>query len=506
MSSVYLVCLRLSQFWNYCPALLYGLSATLGCCLALMEHPWPIAFVLMFLWLPPALSGEWPRAAAALCIGFAFFSYTAVSISAPKLPAQGAIGTATLSIDSMTLAESKYGPIWILKGRLLQFVTEQGDVIKNVAFRMKLPPMEASELPNPGWSYRVQAKVKIGFSQAYELSVKRDVDWHPTGNSWSLAAWRYMAKTSVKEYITQQITNTQSAQFLSGLTTGEFSDTQIRKALGRFGLQHILAISGFHFAILASLLSAVLCCLLPYRLSAAATLVLLTVYMLFLGYGASIIRAFIAASICQLGMLVERPPSALNSMGVAMLAIMAYDPTAALSPAFQLSFLATGAILLLYPAHLYLVELFWPKRSLEQLVSLSRLDQHGYILLSLFRQAVALSLAVHLVTMPVSLYYFGQFPLLSLIYNLVFPFLVSISLTLLVLGSALHLLLPSVANHLHQLNGWYTQRVLNLTLNAPDSWDLNLSTGAIPGSLVFALCGALFLGGILWQTRQVNRI
>jgi competence protein ComEC len=480
------------------PALLYGLFAVFGCCVALTEQPWLVAIPVSCLILPIITQNDYSlrgRMAFALLIGFGYCAYTSNHLSVPPLPAHGITGRALLRIHSMSHVQVAYGPAWIIKGDLQSFVPIDDDeaLIKNAAYNMTLPDMEISELPNPNWSYLVDGTLRERASGSYQLSVKRATEWHPVATSWNFAYWRHLAKEEVKHYIEKQIPDTQSAQFLIGLTTGEFADKHIRRALGRFGLQHILAISGFHFAILAALLSAMLCWCLPYRQGAATTLALLTGYMLFLGYGASILRAFITAAISQFGKLVQRPPCALNSMGMAMLIIVAYDPTSTLSPAFQLSFLATAAILILYPLCLEMIEKFWPKRSLESLVAMTRLDQHGYILMTLLRQAVALTTSVHLATVPVCLYYFGQFPLFSLIYNLFFPFLVSVSLALLLIASLFNPLLPTIAYHAHHFNSWYTQRILNLTLNAPHTWDVTLSTHALSETTVIIFCCVLFL-------------
>ena len=70
-------------------------------------------------------------------------------------------------------------------------------------------------------------------------------------------------------------------------------------------------------------------------------------------------------------------------------------------------------------------------RSLSKITEMHWLDQHAYCLLYYLRQGLALALAVNLVAMPITFFYFQKFPLMSLFYNLFFPFLVSFSMLLL---------------------------------------------------------------------------
>ncbi len=433
-----------------------------------------------------------------LCM-FASYFYCQSYYRLPILPAEGLVGTARITIDSVSDQSSHFGPSWLLKGTIQSFIPEgtSKSIAHGVPYRLTIPANGKRMRPPAHQSYSVKAKLRMPHSRFYTLSVDKKADWLPIQGSWSLAESRYDFKKAIGDSIRRHVLNTRAANLLVGLVTGEFSDKQTRLSLGRFGLQHILAISGFHFAILAAMLSMALGIVLPLRWQLVTLLAVLAGYCLFLGYGPSIMRAWIAISVALVGQLLTRQPKALNSMGVAMLVIIIIDPLAVQSPAFQLSFLATSAILLLTPPVHTLLTHLWPPRSLSNIVDMSRLDQHGYVILGLCRHSLALTLAVHIATVPVCLWYFEKFPLLSLLYNLFFPFLVSVSMLLLMIGGVLCLFIPALGDLVHSINGSYTHLILNMTFNAPAWMDFTWRIEQPPLALVIGFVTLVTLVGIL---------
>jgi len=144
-------------------------------------------------------------------------------------------------------------------------------------------------------------------------------------------------------------------------------------------------------------------------------IVLLSSYFLFIGPSPSVQRAWVMAMGLFLGYLLERRIAALNTLGLALIFVMIWDPFSVESIGFQYSFLCTAAILLFYRK---------VDRELTSLITMDRLNRFGSLTLMLFQKAAILILAVHLVALPLTLFYFYRFPVMSLVHNLVFPFLV----------------------------------------------------------------------------------
>jgi competence protein ComEC len=265
---------------------------------------------------------------------------------------------------------------------------------------------------------------------------------------------------------------------------------------GRFGLQHIMAISGFHFAIIASILGLFLRLFFSKRKVCLLLIFLLSSYFVFLGCGPSILRAWISISIALGGFLLCRRAIGLNSLGVAMIAVLIYDPLMWQSIGFQFSFITTAAILLLFSGCDRVMQSLFAKRSLSLTVNMNSINQHGYCVLTTIRQALALTVAVNLVALPLMLFYFHKFPWMSLAYNLFFPFLVSISMLMLLLGTLVHAILPPLGEIIHSLNSHFTYFMLNYTYQMPVTVDFVWRVESISmGWLILYLC-IVFSAGI----------
>jgi competence protein ComEC len=321
------------------------------------------------------------------------------------------------------------------------------------------------------------------------------------GGSWSLAERRYAAKQVVANAIDQCYRSRKSALFLTGIATGDFDDRIMTYEFSRFGLQHIMAISGFHFSIVASILSGLLRFLLPPKRSTLVMIGLLTSYFLFLGCGPSILRAWLTIQIALFGLIMQRKGSGLNALGLALLLSLLIDPLMCRSIGFQFSFLTTASILLFYGPIDHAMQQIFYKRPLSEAIDMDVWNQHGYCLLAILRQALSLGIAVNCAALPMTLYLFQKFPLFSLLYNLFFPFLVSISMLLLILG----FLVPLLGAWIHTLNDWYTHCLLNFTYNLPHRLDIVLYQDVALWVLVPYLT-LLLLGGIVIQHKLRTKL
>ncbi len=493
------------SFWQQVPALWFAFAALLGCSAAFYGHPillFPVvlaAIPLIYLNLTDRRTYTYLAALAGALACAAYF-YCSAHYQLPELPSAGIYAKARLSFQSVSEEQGTLGKTWLYQGQMSTLSAPAR--ITNAPFRLRLPLSASRSRPLANQAYVTDVKVRPGGGHFYALSQQKGIEWEPIPSTWSFAEWRYGCKKAVGHYIESHISNPRSASFLTGLATGMFSDRQIKAMLGRFGLQHVMAISGFHFAIVAAMLSLPLGCFLPARHAAIVLALLLTLYFVFLGYSASITRAWLMAMVALGGRLLGKAAFGLNALGCAMLALILLDPPIVTTLAFQLSFLATAAILLLYQPTNYALQALWGKRCLSRVVTMTRLEQHGYLMLSFFRQAFALCLAVHLVVVPVVLIVFHKFPLMSLLYNLFFPFLVSISMFLLLVASVIQVACPPIANLIHDANSHYTQMILNLVFNAPPALNVVLYSAAPPPWLVVPYLCCLGVAGI-WARQHM---
>ena len=146
-----------------------------------------------------------------------------------------------------------------------------------------------------------------------------------------------------------------------------------------------------------------------------------------------------------------------------------------------------------------------PQRTSSALEEMPLLDKHGYILSALIRKTLSLNAAVCLFSLPVLLHLFHKFPLLSLIYNLFFPFCVTLALALLFCGLLLSFF-PYLSGIVHALNSTWTASLLQLTSNPPAYFDVVLRTRSISFTLVICCLLVLFYCGVAFDAFQKRSI
>lgn len=478
------------NFWRSCPALLYGVAVLLS--FAAAYHFTPTLLLPLALLLFTAKSRLLPLS---LVLGAAYF-FAAHYYQAPPLPANGAFGKAEFRVEQISSNQTKFQDLWMYKGTLLSF---SGVPYRSKCY-IKLPAKE--ERPSANYIYSIDGTLKETLRGRYTLTVKKGTPWTPLEKTKNFAEWRYQAKNYLKSYIHAQIPNEKSAQFLAGIATGQFNDPYFSFEFGRFGLQHIMAISGFHFATIAFILNMLLCPFFSYRKAAAFVMLLLTAYFFLLGFSPSVLRAWLMILIGLSSQLLERPTNSLNSFGIALLATLLVDPLMIANLGFQFSFAITAGILLLYS----------PLNSFAKILlgshtpaKLNMTDQHGYLVLCFLRQGAALTLTVHIVAIPIVLLFFEKFPLFSMVYNLFFPFLVTFSMLFLILGF-LTAPLPFIPDLFHQMNDLFTEYLINLTYYLPLTLDYTIRTTHVSSDFVILYLTIIFFFGLwLLQRKQYNQ-
>lgn len=306
--------------------------------------------------------------------------------------------------------------------------------------------------------YKVKGRLKCRGGRNFSLRPQEELI--PVKKRWTFAEMRFRMKNAVQNYITSNISQKRASLFLTALVIGELDDPLFKKEFQVLGLSHLMAISGFHFALVAFACHLLLRPFFPPKIASMILIFLLTLYFLFLGCTPSIFRAWVFALVTLLGALFDKKNYPINILGISLLIILIFDPLSCSSISFQLTFLATAGILFFYsPIEKWMQNLL-PKLSLVEVIRKNLLWQGGYIVLSLLRQSLALTFAVHIPLLPLLLFHFHSFSLNSLFYNLFFPFLTSVSLMLFLLGCIF-------GSWLHHINGFFTEQILKIPESPP---------------------------------------
>jgi len=121
---------------------------------------------------------------------------------------------------------------------------------------------------------------------------------------------------------------------------------ETERAFRDAGTLHLMAVSGLHVGLLSLLVYGVLILAgVPRRGALTVLLFLLPLYAALCGGRPSVVRAVLMAAVVILGLRRGLAGQALNGLGMAALALLAYSPANALDVGFQLSFAATLTII-----------------------------------------------------------------------------------------------------------------------------------------------------------------
>ena len=189
--------------------------------------------------------------------------------------------------------------------------------------------------------------------------------------------------------------------------TGDL-DKDLVQAYSNTGVVHIIAISGMHLALIYIMLVWIFNKIPFVKKSKIFKLLLilacLWLFALLTGGGASILRAAVMFSCIAIGKNFERKSSIYNSLAASAFLLLCYNPYFLWDVGFQLSYLAVlGIVIFQKPIyHLLFVKNKW----VDKIWTLA-----------------SISLAAQILTFPVCIYYFHQFPTLFLFTNiLLVPF------------------------------------------------------------------------------------
>lgn len=465
-------------FFEKAPALYYGLALLIGIESALFPTFWyflPASFLF---------SSVWPYreriflGIGILAIGSVFGWMTNTYISIPE---NGIRGAAFFEPTSLQLKKNRFGENWQYLGKLISFtpLEEENLKIKDVSAILNLKNNKSLQRPKAAGVFVIPCRLYPLRGQKYLIKSEKEKDWGFQKKLFSFTEWRFKAKSFIKAAILEIYPSKKAGSFLAGLATGEFDDHEMKNAFRRFGLLHLMAISGFHFSLLAAILRKGLQLIFSPLKTAVLLLILLTIYFFFLGSSASILRAYLTI-FCLYGAEVFKTfGNSLNAFGVALLFSLLYDPLLCSNLGFQFSFLITAGILLIYEPLEKVVEKIFPRRKPEEIAEFSLRSKHALILLGYFRSALALNLATTCVALPLALFSFQTFPLLSIFYNLFFPLLVSISIFLFLMGSFFYFV-PFLGSLVHAMNNSFTSYILRMTEEIPQNFDICLTFKDLP--------------------------
>ena len=168
-----------------------------------------------------------------------------------------------------------------------------------------------------------------------------------TGGGSIVHAWAYALRARMIRAVNQLLPQDE-ASLLAAITLGERTGipSQISQAFLGSGTYHILAISGLNVSLLAGALLFVLKAIrVPLRLRALLSMGLITFYAALAGGSPSVVRAAVMADVYLLAVVLDREADPLNTLALSAVALLLWQPLFLWDVGFQLTFVATYAIL-----------------------------------------------------------------------------------------------------------------------------------------------------------------
>ncbi len=372
-------------------------------------------------------------------------------------------GKAIFTIHSLRKAPHPILRLWSIKGTITHFSND--DFEESYSF-----PFYAITKERP--------HLKIGHCYTETLTLENQSSYtlyarsfppspHDLGILDPWLKWRAQRKENIKRLIHRHFSSLHVRSLLTGLATGNLEDPLLSFYFQKLGLQHLLAISGFHFGIVALFAHFFLNRFLGLRLKALVLIGILSLYFIYLGDAPSVFRAFIASLFAAGASALKAKVKTINVLSCSLMMDLSFHPLNFYSLGFSLSYAATLGILTLYDSFLEKLKkaLFLP----SSLISL-----------------LALQLSASLLTFPILLYSFHTIPLLSFIYNLFIPFGITLIMILLIIWLPF-VGIPYLGNYLTIAIEWLTQALLQILFYYPRSWEFSWSCPSFSKEILLML-------------------
>jgi competence protein ComEC len=360
-------------------------------------------------------------------------------------------------------------------GQLLLYVAKTEKAAR-LMFNDRLLIMARPRLiENPQNPEEFNYKRYLYFHNIYGQVYATDSQWiRVEAGKPSLRGFAFELRQQLIETLKRLVIRRQEVAVASALVLGFRDDLDIeqKRAFASAGALHVLAVSGMHVGILFFIMSQLLTWIERIKtirwLKHILLLVFIWFYAMLTGFSPSVMRASVMISVMIAGQLISRKGNIYNTMMLAACLLLMVNPFMITEVGFQLSFLAVFGIVALHPIIFRWIEpTHWVLHKIWEITSVS--------------------LAAQIMTFPLGLLYFHQFPLLFFISNLmVIPLAFIIMISTLALFLISHLPVPdtigmyagilvfAVIYLLNQsvlvIDGMATSVIRGITISVGETW------------------------------------
>ena len=262
-------------------------------------------------------------------------------------------------------------------------------------------------------------------------------------------------------------------------------DKQLIRSYSNTGVVHVVAISGLHLGLIYALLK-FFCLPLGKKkygrgLSALIIITGLWLFSLLAGGSPSVLRSAVMFSFIVAGQTINRRASIFNNLAASAFFLLCYDPYWLWDIGFQLSYAALISIVIFMKPIYNLIT--FENKTLDNIWKLN-----------------AVTLAAQILTAPVCIYYFHQFPTLFLITNFI-----AVPLSSIILMGEIALCGVSFIKIIAAPVGWilsWMLKIMNTSVEALGSFTFSTVTGLDISMLQVLLLYVMISAGGAWLILQ----
>ncbi|MDP8245670.1 MAG: DNA internalization-related competence protein ComEC/Rec2 [Candidatus Hinthialibacter antarcticus] len=231
----------------------------------------------------------------------------------------------------------------------------------HVQFTGRIAPIRGLRVQT-GFDFQQYRYAQNVFAESYVSSDDVTIN---TQNEFTLRTAAFRAQDQINTHLLADESSNEQRALISGLLSSialgirSGVPASLNDSLHASGLAHITSISGLHvslvlfgFAFALKLLG------LRRRWAGGLTVVVAILYLCLVGFRVPTVRAALMAFVLIGSYFTERRVDALNSLGLAALLILLYNPSELWLPSFQLSFTAVLALVLFNPMQQWLFHAF----------------------------------------------------------------------------------------------------------------------------------------------------
>lgn len=297
--------------------------------------------------------------------------------------------------------------------------------------------------------------------------------------------WQKWSLSTMKQHLLQHIdekVTPKTGNYMKTLLLGDVGsfETELLQDFKDLGLLHLLSISGLHIQFLFAGLSYLLLRIGVTKETSYYILVpFLFLYGSLIGWGTSAFRAVVVSFISLSARRYQMKISSLDAWAITLLLALLLNPYQISSVGFQLSYLLSLLLILFSTTFLA--------------------QQHSYL-----KNNLMISFVMTVVSIPVLMFHFFEFPWIGTLANLIFipffswvliPLMIYLFLSFLIAGTALFDGLLAVFEKVLSFPEWIAKSLSKIPFNL-------IVTGRIPLLLMIVFCIVLITWFIALETKN----